>query len=121
MAATNSQSLFKRRERRNRFQLRKKANGRIRLTVHRSNQHIYAQLIDDAQGTTLAFASTKDKEVGTLKSTSNIEAATKVGELIAARGKKAKVKAVVFDRGGYIYHGRVKALADAARSGGLEF
>lgn len=120
MAATNL-SLFKRRERRNRFQLRKKANGRVRLSVYRSNQHIYAQLIDDTNGITLASASTKDKEVGKLKCTSNVEAATKVGELIAARGKKAKVSAVVFDRGGYIYHGRVKALADAARTGGLEF
>lgn len=119
--AANSLSLFKRRERRNRFQLRKKANGRVRLSVHRSNQHIYAQLIDDANGATLAFASTKDKEIGKLKSGSNIEAATKVGELIAARGKKAKVTSVVFDRGGYIYHGRIKALADAARAGGLEF
>ncbi len=121
MAATNSLSLFKRRERRTRFQLRKKANGRIRLSVHRTNQHIYAQLIDDTNGVTLAYASTTDKEVGTLKSTSNIEAAQKVGELIAARGKKAKVSAVVFDRGGYVFHGRVKALADAARAGGLEF
>jgi large subunit ribosomal protein L18 len=121
MAATNSLSLFRRRQRRTRFQIQKKAGGRIRLSVHRSNQHIYAQLIDDVNGKTLASASTVDKEVGELKSTSNIEAAKKVGALIAVRGKKLKVTSVVFDRGGYIYHGRVKALADAARENGLEF
>lgn len=115
-------SLFDRRKRRVRFQLRKKATGKVRLSVFRSGRHIYAQLIDDVQGCTLAAASTLDKE---LKSAgingATVEGAQKVGELIAARAKKAEVTQVVFDRGGYIYHGRVKALADAARDGGLLF
>jgi large subunit ribosomal protein L18 len=93
---------------------------RPRLNVFRSNKHIYAQLIDDTKGVTLASASTLDKEFN-LESTGNIEAAQKVGELIAKRALEKGYKAVVFDRGGYLYHGRVKALADAARENGLEF
>lgn len=120
--AINSNQLFARRERRVRHSLRQKSNGRIRLSVFRSGKHIYAQLIDDAQGKTLAAASTVDKDLkGKLKTTSTVDAAKAVGELIAKRGKAAKVNDVVFDRGGFIYHGRVKALADAAREGGLNF
>jgi large subunit ribosomal protein L18 len=88
--------------------------------VFRSSKHIYAQLIDDVSGVTLASASTLDKEIG-LESTGNVDAAVKVGELVAKRAVEKGVKAVVFDRGGYLYHGRVKALADAARENGLEF
>ena len=119
--ANNSQ-LFARRQRRVRYSIRQKSGGRIRLSVFRSGKHIYAQLIDDTKGTTLAAASTVDKELkGKLKTTSTVEAAKAVGELIAKRAKAAKVEQVVFDRGGFIYHGRVKALADAAREGGLNF
>ena len=94
--------------------------SRPRLNVYRSNKHIYAQLIDDVNGVTLASASTVDKEL-TLDATSNAEAAKQVGELIAKRALDKGFKSVVFDRGGYLYHGRVKALADAAREAGLEF
>ena len=91
-----------------------------RLNVFRSNQNIFAQIIDVTKGTTLVSASSIDKDLK-LANGSNIEAATKVGELIAKRAKEAKIKKVVFDRGGYLYHGRVKALAEAARANGLEF
>lgn len=91
-----------------------------RLNVFRSNGNIFAQIIDDEKGITLVSASSIDKELK-LENGGNIEAATKVGELLAKRAKDAKVKEVVFDRGGYLYHGRVKALADAARENGLEF
>lgn len=112
-------------------QVRKKRHARVRaklsgttarprLNVYRSNKNIYAQLIDDLQGVTLASASTLDKELG-LESSSNLEAAQKVGELIAKRAVEKGVTSVVFDRGGYLYHGRIKALADAARENGLEF
>lgn len=94
---------------------------RARLTVFRSGQHIYAQVIDDLQGLTLAAASTLDGDLKKLKSSSNKEAAGEVGKLVAERAKKAGVKKVVFDRGRYLYHGRVQALADGARAGGLEF
>ncbi|WP_062349841.1 50S ribosomal protein L18 [Bacillus kwashiorkori] len=95
-------------------------NERPRLNIYRSNQHIYAQLIDDDKGVTLASASTLEKDLN-LESTSNTEAAIKVGELIAKRAVEKGFKSVVFDRSGYLYHGRVKALADAARENGLEF
>jgi len=91
-----------------------------RLNVFRSNSNIFAQIIDDSEGKTLVSASSIDKELK-LKNGRKIEAAAKVGELIAKRAKKAKITKVVFDRGGYLYHGRVKALADAARENGLEF
>ncbi len=91
-----------------------------RLNVFRSNSNIFAQIIDDSEGKTLVSASSIDKELK-LENGGNIEAATKVGELLAKRAKKAKITNVVFDRGGYLYHGRVKALADAARENGLEF
>jgi len=113
---------FTRRKNRVRYKLRQTSAGRVRLSVHRSGQHIYAQLIDDAQGKTLAAASTADKELkGKLKSTASVDAAKAVGELIAKRAKEAKVENIVFDRGGYLFHGRVKALADAARAAGLAF
>lgn len=91
-----------------------------RLNVFRSNSNIFAQIIDDEKAVTLVSASSIDKELK-LTNGSNVEAATKVGELLAKRAKDAKIKKVVFDRGGYLYHGRVKALADAARENGLEF
>ncbi|GIN64284.1 50S ribosomal protein L18 [Robertmurraya siralis] len=103
--------------------VRSKLSGtaaRPRLNVFRSSKHIYAQLIDDVNGVTLVSASTLDKEVS-LESTGNVDAAVKVGELVAKRAVEKGLKAVVFDRGGYLYHGRVKALADAARENGLEF
>ncbi len=91
-----------------------------RLNVFRSNSNIFAQIIDDSEGKTLVSASSIDKELS-LENGGNVEAASKVGELIAKRAKKAKITKVVFDRGGYLYHGRVKALAEAARENGLEF
>jgi large subunit ribosomal protein L18 len=113
---------FTRRKNRVRYQLRQKAAGRVRLSVFRSGKHIYAQLIDDAQGITLAAASTAEKELkGKVKSGATIEAAKAVGTRIAERAKEAKVGPVVFDRGGYLFHGRIKALADAAREAGLAF
>ncbi len=99
-----------------------KREVRPRLSVYRSGKQIYAQIIDDLKGVTLASASTVDKELKEkLKSGANMDAATEVGKLVAARAKKAGVSKVVFDRGPYLYHGRVKALADAVREGGLEF
>jgi large subunit ribosomal protein L18 len=108
--------------RRNRIRraIRKAANGRPRLSVHRSSQHIYAQVIDDAQGVTLAAASTLEKDLRG-DSGGNVAAAQAVGRLVAERAAAAGVKQVIFDRGAYLYHGRIKALADAAREGGLEF
>ena len=95
---------------------------RPRLAVFRSNNHMYAQIIDDAEGNTLVAASTLDKEVNAdLKKTNNVEAAAKVGTAIAKKALDKGIKTVVFDRGGYIYHGKVQALADAAREAGLEF
>jgi large subunit ribosomal protein L18 len=94
--------------------------ARPRLNVFRSNKHLYAQLIDDMSGTTLASASTMEKDLN-LESTSNIEAAKLVGELVAKRAVEKGISAVVFDRGGYLYHGRIQALADAARENGLQF
>ena len=112
------------RERRHR-RVRAKVNGtsqRPRLNVFRSTAHIYAQVIDDAAGKTIASASTLEKDVkSSLKTGADKSAAAAVGKLVAERALKAGVKAVVFDRGAYLYHGRVKALADAAREGGLQF
>jgi large subunit ribosomal protein L18 len=114
--------LFERRQRRNRFALRNKAGERPRLSVFRSSKHIYAQIIDDQNGTTLAAASSLESDLkGSLKTGADTAAAAAVGKLIAERATKAGVTEVVFDRGGYIFHGRVKALADAAREGGLSF
>lgn len=114
--------LFERRKRRTRSSLAKKSGGRVRLSVFRSSKHIYVQLIDDVQGKTLASASTLEADLkGSLKTGADTAAAAAVGKLIAERAKAAGITEVVFDRGGYIYHGRVKALADAAREGGLSF
>ena len=111
-----------RRKARVRRALRTAANGRPRLSVFRSSKQIYVQLIDDAQGRTLASASSVEKDMRSkLKTGADVEAAKEVGRLIAERATQAGVKQVVFDRSGYRYHGRVKALADAAREGGLEF
>ena len=111
-----------RRQARVRRALKQNSKGRIRLTVFRSSKHIYAQLIDDAKGTTVAAASSLEKDLkGRLKTGADQSAAKEIGKLIAERGTKAGVKEVVFDRGSYLFHGRVKALADAAREGGLSF
>ncbi|MBR0552202.1 50S ribosomal protein L18 [Stakelama marina] len=117
---TKGLSLFQKRRRRNRTALRARSGNRPRLSIHRSGQHIYAQVIDDAQGKTVAAASTLDKD-GRGKAGANVEAAKDVGKRVAEAAKKAGVTQVVFDRGGFLFHGRVKALADAAREGGLEF
>jgi large subunit ribosomal protein L18 len=118
--STKGMSLFEKRRRRNRSALRARGSGRPRLSVHRSGKHIYAQVIDDAAGRTVASASTLEKDVrGT--SGANVDAATAVGTRIAEAAKAAGVTQVVFDRGGFLFHGRVKALAAAAREAGLEF
>ena len=118
----NDYERFERRQRRVRFTVRKVGQGRPRLSVFRSGKNIYAQVIDDANGVTVAAASTLDKDLrGSLKTGATKEAAAKVGALIAARSKEKGVTEVVFDRGGYLFHGRVKALADSAREAGLKF
>ena len=120
--ATKEKRLFARRRRRNRHAILKRANGRPRLSVFRSSKHIYAQVIDDLTGETRAAASTVEKDIkGTIGNGANIAAAEAIGRLVAERALKANVETVVFDRGGYIYHGRVKALAEAAREAGLKF
>jgi large subunit ribosomal protein L18 len=116
----HQKSLFDRRKRRTRFRIAGSATGRPRLSVFRSGRHIYAQLIDDSARETLATASTNEKEDKAAK-TWNVTAAALVGKKIAQRIVAKGIRKVVFDRGGYIYHGRVKALAEAAREGGLEF
>ena len=113
-------SLFDRRRQRVRTTLRLRAAGKPRLSVHRSGRHIYAQVIDDAAGKTLAAASTLDKDLKG-KTGATRDGAAQVGKTLAERAKAAGVSSVVFDRGGFLFHGRVKALADAAREGGLEF
>ena len=111
-----------RRKARVRRAIKKAANGRPRLSVFRSSKQIYAQVIDDVRGHTLASASTLEADVkGKLKTGADVAAAKEIGRLLAERAVQAGVKQVVFDRSGYLYHGRVKALADAAREGGLEF
>lgn len=119
--ATPKESL-RRRASRIRRSLKKVANGRPRLSVHRSSKNIYAQVIDDAAGRTLASASTLEPSLrGDLKTGADVAAATAVGKLVAERAREAGVTDVVFDRGAFIYHGRVKALADSAREAGLNF
>ena len=118
--ANSKRTLFLKRRLRVRNKLRKVNAGRPRLSVHRSNKNISVQLIDDVNGVTLASASSMEKDLGVVGK-NNIEAATKVGAAIAERAKKAGVDKVVFDRGGFLYHGRVKALAEAAREAGLSF
>jgi large subunit ribosomal protein L18 len=120
MGTLNKQ--FDRRQARVRRTLKTRSAGRPRLSVHRSGKHIYAQIIDDGAGKTLAAASSLEKDVrSSLKTGADKAAAATVGKLVAERALKAGVKVVVFDRGGYLFHGRVKALADAAREGGLTF
>jgi large subunit ribosomal protein L18 len=119
--ASRKESLT-RRASRVRRQIKKVANGRPRLSVHRSSKNIYAQVIDDVNGHTLASASTLDTDLRTgLKNGADVAAAAAVGKLLAERASKAGVTEVVFDRGAFIYHGRIKALAEAAREGGLTF
>ena len=117
-----SKELFERRRQRTRSKLRKSSSGQLRLSVHRSLRHIYAQIIDDIAGKTLVAASTLDTDFKSVSSeTSGVAAAGVVGKLVAERAKAKGIDAVVFDRGGYIFHGRVKALAEAAREAGLKF
>jgi large subunit ribosomal protein L18 len=111
---------FEKRRQRVRTGLRATAKGRLRLSVHRTSQHIYAQVIDDLKGVTLAAASSAEKDLRS-KSGATCAAASEVGKLLAERAKAAGVGIVVFDRGGFLFHGRVKALAEAARAGGMEF
>jgi large subunit ribosomal protein L18 len=114
--------LFQKRKARVRTALKNAANGKLRLSVFRSGKHIYAQIIDDVKGVTVVSASTLDKEVRSqITKSSTVEAAAFIGNLVAQKAAKSGVSEVVFDRGGYIYHGRVKALADAARAAGLKF
>ncbi len=113
-------SMFEKRRQRVRTSLKATSKGRVRLSIHRTSQHIYAQVIDDSKGGTVVAASTLEKELKG-KTGATAAAAAEVGKLVAERAKKAGVAKVVFDRGGFIYHGRVKALAEAARAAGLEF
>ena len=111
-----------RRKGRVRGRIKRAAHGRVRLSVHRSSKHIYAQIIDDTKGETLTAASSLEKTLReSMKSGANVEAAKAIGKLLAERAKEKGIVDVIFDRGGYIYHGRVKALAEAAREGGLNF
>ena len=116
-----TRELFERRRRRTRYGLRKAGDGRLRLSVFRSNRYIYAQIVDDGQGKTLVAASSLEQDLREGPGTGNRQSAQAVGARLAERAVAAGVKEVVFDRGGYKYHGRVKALADAAREGGLSF
>ena len=118
--ANTKRQLFLKRRLRVRNKIKAMANGRARLSVHRSSKNISVQLIDDVNGVTLAAASTLEKDLGFVGK-NNIEAATKVGATIAERAKKAGIEDVYFDRGGFLFHGKIKALADAAREGGLKF
>ncbi|MBV8061329.1 MAG: 50S ribosomal protein L18 [Alphaproteobacteria bacterium] len=114
--------LHQRRAKRNRYQISQKAHGRLRLSVYRSGKNISAQIIDDTAGKTLVAASSLEKELrDALKTGADKSAAKKIGQLVAERAIKAGIKEVVFDRGGYLYHGRVKELAEAAREAGLSF
>ena len=118
----NSMSLHNRRKNRNRKALKSKSYGKLRLSVFRSGRHIYGQIIDDTQGTTITAASSLESTIKKqFKNCGTKEVATVVGKLIAEKAIKKGIKNVVFDRGGYIYHGRIKNLADAARKSGLIF
>ena len=118
--AMSKRNLFLKRRMRNRSKMRKVAAGRPRLSVHRSNKNISVQLIDDVNGITLAAASSLEKDLGVIGK-NNLEASSKVGTALAERAKKAGIDVCYFDRGGFLFHGKVKALADAAREGGLKF
>lgn len=117
--ALSKRELFQKRRMRVRNKLRKVNTGRVRLSVHRSNKNISVQLIDDVAGKTLASASSLEKDLGIVNK-NNVEAATKIGATIAERAKKAGVEEAYFDRGGFLFHGKVKALAEAAREAGLK-
>jgi large subunit ribosomal protein L18 len=117
----SSSELRERRKQRQRYKISKVAREKLRLSVHRTNCHTYAQVVDVPAGRVLATASTQCEEAKNLKNGANIEAAVLVGRLIAQRAVKAGVKDVVFDRSGFMYHGRIKALADSARENGLVF
>lgn len=118
--ATTKRDLFRKRRMRVRSKLRKTNRGRLRMSVHRSSKNISVQIIDDVQGMTLASASSLEAALGVVGK-NNVEAAAKVGAAIAERAKAKNIEDVYFDRGGFIFHGKVKALADAAREGGLKF
>ena len=118
--ALSKRELFQKRRLRVRNKLKKMARGRLRMSVHRSSKNISVQIIDDVKGATLASASTLEGTLG-LVGKNNCEAAAKIGTTIAERAKAAGIEEVVFDRGGFLFHGKVKALADAAREGGLKF
>ncbi|MEO1492510.1 MAG: 50S ribosomal protein L18 [Pseudomonadota bacterium] len=118
--ANNKRALFQRRRLRVRNKLKKMSRGRLRMSVHRSSKNISVQIIDDVQGTTLASASSMETALGVVGK-NNVEAATKVGAAIAERAKAKEIDEVYLDRGGFLYHGKIKALADAAREGGLKF
>ncbi len=119
---STKKSLFDKRKLRNRLSIKKNIGNKLRLSVFRSNKHIYCQIIDDVKQITLCSSSTLDSEVKKdLKSSGTIDAAEKVGKDIAAKAKKIGFEKVVFDRGGYLYHGRVRSLAEGARSSGLKF
>ena len=119
---STKKSLFDKRKLRNRLSIKKNIGNKLRLSVFRSNKHIYCQIIDDVKQITLCSSSTLDPEVKKdLRSSGTIDAAEKVGKDIAAKAKKIGFEKVVFDRGGYLYHGRVKSLAEGARSNGLKF
>ena len=118
--ANSKRTLFLKRRLRVRNKLRKINTGKPRLSIHRSSKNISVQVIDDIQGITLASASTLEKDLGFVGK-NNVDAAAKVGSAIAERAKKAGVEVVLFDRGGFLFHGKVKALAEAAREGGLKF
>ena len=118
--ANSKRELFLKRRLRVRNKIKATSHGRLRLSVHRSSKNISVQLIDDVKGVTLAAASTLEKEFGVVGK-NNVEAAAKIGTAIAARAKKAGFEECYFDRGGFLFHGKIKALADAAREGGLKF
>ena len=118
--ANSKRTLFLKRRMRNRNKIKKMAAGRPRLSVHRSSKNISVQLIDDVAGVTIAAASSMEKALGVVGK-NNVEASAKVGAALAERAKKAGVEECYFDRGGFLFHGKVKALADAAREGGLKF
>jgi len=118
--ADRKRQLFLKRRMRVRNKLKKMARGRLRMSVHRSSKNLSVQIIDDALGVTLASASTLEAGLGVV-GRNNVEAATKVGEAIAERARAKEIGEVYFDRGGFLFHGRIKALADAAREGGLKF
>ena len=118
--ANNKRELFLKRRMRVRNKIKATSHGRLRLSVHRSNKNISVQLIDDAKGVTIASASSLEKDLGVV-GRNNVEAAAKIGSAIAERAKNAGVEECYFDRGGFLFHGKIKALADAAREGGLKF